>query len=91
MKKHSQAGFSAIEVIGVLVLVSLIGFAGVTAYNQNKAVQTEAPTAANASVPVASSIHTTEDLSTAETALDESNIDASSNDSSQLDSELSSF
>jgi guanyl-specific ribonuclease Sa len=94
---RKQAGFTFIELILVVATVVLIGFVGVTAYNAHQNATQQASTnapgsvATTASVPAAPQISSTSDLTAAENTLDKSDIDANTSDSSQLDSQLSSF
>jgi len=102
MHSSVQKGFSVVEVVIVLVVVSVLGFAGYVVYDRqnNKTadstsnVQTgieESPTANDVASPP-SSINSTSDLDEAAAMLD--NIDpgeSNSTDTAQLDSQLSGF
>ncbi|HEX3081711.1 MAG TPA: hypothetical protein VHQ86_00485 [Candidatus Saccharimonadia bacterium] len=87
MKK--QQGFAAFEVVLVLVIVGVIGFTAWNYWsNHSSQVATESATA---QVTPAPQITSTTDLTSAENDLDSVNIDASTSDSSQLDSQLNNF
>jgi hypothetical protein len=87
MKK--QSGFAALEIILVLVVVAVLGF---TAYNYLGHRQaSNSGQAATAAVPTAPRVSSTADLTTAENTVDQMDIEASSADSAQLDSELANF
>jgi len=94
---RKQAGFTFIELILVVAALALIGVVGVTAYNshqnatQQASTNTPGPVATTANVPAAPQINSTSDLTTAENTLDQSDVDANTSDSSQLNSQLSSF
>lgn len=90
-----QAGFTAIELVLVVVVLGLIGFTTVKAYDaHNVASKDQAPTVQSAkleAVPAAPVITTDADLSTAASTLDSMNVDENSSDSSELDADLASF
>jgi prepilin-type N-terminal cleavage/methylation domain-containing protein len=79
-------GFSAVEVVLVLVVVLIIGAVGYLAYNNLVLKPTD--TVSTTSGPV--KIETASDLDGADTALDNVSVDDDS-DSSQLDSAADSF
>lgn len=92
----NQLGFSAVEIVLVLAIVGLFGFVGYKVYSQqqtktadNSSQNVEQSATAN-DVPSAPQIKTTDDLTKAEKTLDSTSVDGS-NDSSQLDNELSAF
>lgn len=85
MKK--QSGFAVLEIVLVLVVVAVLGFTAFTYFNNRQAGNE----AATANVAAAPQITSTADLTTAETALDQLDIDANTLDSAQLDAELNSF
>jgi len=91
----TQAGFTAIELVLVVVVLGLIGFTAVKAYDAHQlASQVQAPvvqTAPPQPVPAAPSITTTAELSTAASTLDSINVDDNGSDSAQLDADLASF
>lgn len=94
--RKNQIGFSIIEIIIGLVVVSLIGFVGYTFYTRQQAANNKTTStnsvATQVSVPTAPTISSTSDLDKAGTTLDQVNVDGSnSSDSSQFDSQLSSF
>ncbi len=90
--RKNQAGFAGVEIILVVVFVVVIGFVVVMAFNANQTAN--APVAEQSvvatDVPTAPSINSTSDLTAAESALDQVDLDSTS-DSNQLDAELSAF
>jgi prepilin-type N-terminal cleavage/methylation domain-containing protein len=90
--RTSQAGFSVVELIIVLVVVGLLGFTSYSVNKQHSDKTAKKNTAASQSSTTSSvpTINSTSDLDKAEAALDQTDID-SSNDSSQLDSQLQAF
>lgn len=95
--RKNQSGFSVVELVIILAIVSAIAFVGYTVYNRqqdNKAVDggdssTSQSAVAN-DVPSAPEVKSASDLDKASATLDNANLD-DDNDSSQLDSELSAF
>jgi cytoskeletal protein RodZ len=93
---RKQIGFAFLELVLVVVVVAAVGFTAVTAYNHHKAaeqpaVSTDTSQPAVASVGAAPQVTSAPDLNAAETALDQTDVDASSSDSSQLSSQSSGF
>ena len=95
--RHSQLGFSIVEVALVVVVIAIVGFVGYMFYtNQiNKPASdnnqtTDQSTAVN-DVKSAPTITTTADLDAAQAALDQTDPDGTSSDTSQLDAELANF
>lgn len=92
----NQLGFSVVELVVVLAIVGLLGFVGYKVYSQQQTKTADTPSqtteqsATAKDVPSAPQIKTTEDLTKAEQTLDSTSVDGS-NDSSQLDNELSAF
>lgn len=94
-----QSGFSAVEIVIVVVAALIIGFLGYVFYNSqmNKTASDDTSQTSNESataddVDTAPSIDSVEDLDEAEATLDKNDpAESSSSDSSQLDSELSNF
>lgn len=91
----SQTGFSAVELVIVVAVVSLVGFAGYTFSNRqqpktvsNSQVTEQSPTAAD--VPAAPEVVSADDLSKAEATLDSSDVD-NDTDNAQLNNELAAF
>lgn len=84
---RKQAGFTFLELVLVVAAVGLIGFMGVTAYNNHQAASVA--TAPKSQTPTAPDVTSTADLATAQTALDTSDLDATTTDSNELSSELS--
>ena len=93
-KSERQAGFSAIEVVIAILVVIAIAATGYLAYSRMKDTA-KAPTAGEqadkGTTPTAPTVDDTKDLDTAAQTLDETNLDASVSDSTELDSELNSF
>jgi len=92
MKTRNQFGFSAVEAIIIVVVVAIIGAAGYMMFKRNTA-KDATPTATTSSVsePVAPEVKSTSDLTAAQKALDDADVNAASTDSSQLDTQLNSF
>lgn len=94
MSQIRQRGFSAVEVVIAIVVVAAIGGTGYLAYDRMKDAG-KAPTASdqaeNGSAPTAPDVKDTDDLDSATKALDDTNVDASVSDSTQLDTELNNF
>ncbi len=90
MKK--QSGFAVLEILLLVVVVAILGYTAVTFIgHQQAATDTTGSTAATVTVPAAPQINSTADLTAAESAVDQVNVDAGTADSSQLDSELANF
>ena len=85
-----ESGFSVVEF--VLVLVFLAGIVGVGYWvmhrNDNKQ---PAAVTSNSSTPTAPTVQKTSDLDSASQTLDQTNVDAATSDSSQLDSLANGF
>ena len=95
MSQTRQHGFSAIEVVIAVVVVAAIGATGYLAFSRMRDAG-KSPSAADqveqASAPTApATISSTGDLDKSAKALDNTNLDASANDTADLDSELNSF
>lgn len=92
MSHSSQSGFSIIELVIVVAVVTLGGFLGFTYFAAQKAQVADTATsqARTADVPAAPVVNTTADLTAAEKALDSITV-GSASDSSQLDAELANF
>lgn len=84
-----QSGFAVLEVLLLVVVVGILGFTAVNYYNRTAGVG--AQEAATATVPAAPQVSSTVDLTTAENTVDNMDVDASSTDEAQLDSELNNF
>ena len=96
--RQSQTGFSAVELLIVIVVVAVLALVGYSVYQwQNNKPATTANTQSDSetmagNVPSAPAINTSSDLDEASTTLDQMDISASnSSDSSQLDSQLAAF
>ena len=91
-----QNGFSAFEFLVVILVLGLIGFAGYTVYNRSQddktsdSAQSTEESATASDVPSAPEVNSTDDLTAAEAALDQTNLDDSS-DTGLLDSSASAF
>lgn len=87
-----KSGFSIVEVVVVVAVVGLVAFLGYTFYGKWRESSSQATEQSSVvtDVPVAPEIETTDDLSTAESTLDSVQIE-NNNDTSQLNSELSTF
>ncbi len=93
--RKNQAGFSAVELLIVVVIVGLLGFVGYMVYGKQQDKNNAVDTSQNSSrqesandVPEAPEIKSTSDLDKASATLD--NVDTN-NDSSELDKEVSNF
>lgn len=101
MKRQiNQSGFSAVELIIILVVVSALGFAGYAFYNRqqdqkttdNSVQQTVEEPATASDVAPTPEIKSINDLDNATAVLDQTDpSNSNSSDTSQLDSELSAF
>lgn len=101
--RSNQDGFSAVEIVLVVVIVAILGFVGYTVYQRQAAKtasssspsssQTASNPAAKANdVATAPAISSASDLDKATAVLDQTHPSGSSStDSSQLDSQLSTF
>ncbi len=91
---RTQRGFSAVEVVIAVFVVGAIVATGYLAYSRMQNSE-KAPTAAEqtnqANTPSAPTIKDASDLDAAAAALDNTNVDASTSDSAQLDSEANNF
>jgi uncharacterized membrane protein YebE (DUF533 family) len=94
MGTQNQRGFSAVEGLIAVFVVAAIGVTGYLAYDRMQAAN-KVPTAAEqtekATTPAAPAISDSGDLDKAAKVLDETNLEASASDSSDLDTELNSF
>ena len=97
-KFNNKAGFSAVELILVLVVIAIIGALGYVAYNSfysksaddSSQVDEESPTASD--VETAPEINDSSDLDAALETLDQTDVEGgSTNDEQQLDSQVSEF
>jgi prepilin-type N-terminal cleavage/methylation domain-containing protein len=86
-----KSGFSAVEVIVVLVIVGIIVALGVVGYNRWKQTQTKSSSTntSQQSTADAPEIKKTSDLDKATTVLDQSNLDDAS--ASDLETQSSTF
>jgi prepilin-type N-terminal cleavage/methylation domain-containing protein len=101
--RSNQDGFTAIELVIVVLIVAILGFVGYTVYSRQNAKTVSnttpavSPTSTNPSasahdVASAPSISSSADLDKAATMLDQTDLNSSSSaDSTQLDSQLSTF
>lgn len=100
MKKLSQSGFTAVELVLVVVIVAAIAGTGYFVWHEN-AKSSPASTAVNTTAssyqspttltPPAPQITTASDLNAAMQALNQTNISANNSDSSQLSTQASGF
>jgi len=94
MAYQRQRGFSAIEVVVAVLVVAAIGATGYLAYNRMQEAR-NTPTASDqtqkAVAPQAPAIDSSKDLDEALDTLNNTNINASLTDSSDLDTQLKSF
>lgn len=91
MIARRRRGFSAVEAIIAIFVVGAIGVTGYLAYDRMKDAN-KTPTASEQTVsgtaPSAPEVSTSKDLDAATKALDDTNIDATAEDSADLDSEM---
>ncbi len=91
---HKERGFSVIEGIIAVVVVAAIGVTGYFAYNRMQSAS-KTPSASDqaqkAVTPTAPSVSKSTDLDKASQALDQTNVDASTTDATELDTQLNSF
>jgi len=88
------AGFTMVEGVFVVLAIGLIGVTSAAVVRQNhksKAVPSAAQQAVTSQAPTVPTIKDTTDLTQAQQTLDQTNVDASATDSTQLDSQLSDF
>lgn len=98
--RANQSGFSAVELVIILVFVGALAFVGNTVYNRQQDKKTADNTSQQAAdesatatdVRSAPEIKSTDDLDKASATLNQIDPDGSNNtDASQLDRELSAF
>lgn len=98
--RNNQSGFSAIELVIILVIVCVLGFVGYSVYDRqqnntsdtgsNQQASEQSSTASD--VKPAPEINSTSDLDTASDTLEQTDPSGSNNtDAGQLDNELSAF
>lgn len=93
MKKPGQKGFSVVELLIIIVVVTGLAYVGYRVYDRQtakNAASSEQSSEAN-DVSPAPAIRQADDLDAASKLLDQNDPAVSNQDASQLDSELSSF
>ncbi len=86
MKTKRQFGFSAVEGIIILVVVSLLATGGYWAFMRDNKTDNNKQTQTTASAEqTAPTIDKTSDLDTAEQALDQTEVDSAGTDSAELE------
>ena len=94
MSLSRQRGFSAVEVVIAVVVVGAIAATGYLAYGRMKTAS-KTPTASDqaqqATTPTAPAISSTKDLDSSSKVLDNTNLDATATDTSDLDAETANF
>jgi prepilin-type N-terminal cleavage/methylation domain-containing protein len=93
MTNRKQYGFSVVEVILVIVLLGLIVASGyfLVKRSHGDTASSSTPTTAAKSIPSAPTVESASDLTTADTTLDEADLDVNSADSTELDSQIKDF
>lgn len=93
MTTQHQRGFSAVEVVIAVLVVAAVAGTGYLAYSriQNNKSPAATEQTAEDTAQDAPTIDDASDLDRASQALDETDIDASTADSAELDGEVSSF
>lgn len=92
--KRRIAGFALVEVLLIgtaLVLVAVAGYAVMKYNDKSKDTPTAAQQAEKATTPAAPDVKDSDDLTAAETTLDQTSVDAVSSDSAALDAETEDF
>jgi len=87
---RTQDGFSAVEGFIIVIVLVVIGGAGFMMVKRH-ANSDPKPTTTSTAAPAAPEIKSTGDLTKAEQTLDDTNIEAASTDSAQLDAQLNGF
>ncbi len=91
---RQQRGFSVVEAVIAVVVVAAIGVTGYWAYSRMQTAS-KTPSASEqtqkATTPAAPTVSDSNDLDKASQALDQTNLDASTTDTTQLDTEVNSF
>lgn len=94
MTKRNSGGFSVIELLVIVAVVAIVGLLGYTIYNRQHKTTPAPPVGSKSNTTTASApqINSTSDLDKAQAALDQTDPGSSnSNDTSQLNSQLSGF
>lgn len=92
--KRNLAGFALVEVLLVgaaLVLVAVAGYAVMKYNDKDKSAPTAAQQAEKGTTPTAPDVNDSSDLTAAETALDQTSVDAVTSDSAALDAQTEDF
>lgn len=85
-----SAGIATIEVVLMSVAVILVGVAGYAVFT-SKEDQSNTATSDHTQVPDAPAVDNTDDLNAAEEALDKTDIDATTTDRTDIDSQVNAF
>ena len=95
MNRRNQRGFSAVEAVIIVFVVLALGIAGWFVFTRMQHKQSGAPTTTeqttDATTPATPTIQDASDLDSATKALDDTNVDATTDDSAALDAELNRF
>jgi Prokaryotic N-terminal methylation motif len=86
--QSKQRGFSAVEAVVAVVIVLAVVAAGWFVFDR---MQGDEPETTTTTTPPAPDVNETGDLDSATKALDDTNLDVSSQDASELDQELQDF
>jgi hypothetical protein len=97
MKRIREAGFAVVELVIVLLILAALVGGGYWVYKQRsddkdyKNTTNTTQEADDTDTATAPQVNDTDDLQPAEKALDDTNLDASTEDGAELDSQTSSF
>jgi Tfp pilus assembly protein PilV len=94
MSRFRERGFSAVEVVIAVLVIAGVVIAGWYMFNRMKDKNADTSTTSQQSSDspaVAPEVSDTSDLDTANNALDNTDLNASTTDANELDTELNSF
>ncbi|MDQ3094214.1 MAG: prepilin-type N-terminal cleavage/methylation domain-containing protein [bacterium] len=91
MAKIIKSGFSVVELLIVVVVLGVVGFATITVMNRPDKAEDATQSAVANDVQSAPEVVQGEDLNEAEAVLEATDPELSNSDASQLDGELNAF